>query len=263
MGGTLSQTRSAGLGPKSDLESHLMAGNRRNGIPVYKRIQEAIRNRIESAQLKPGDLVASERELAKIHSVSLMTARHALVGLEREGVVERRPGAGTFVAAPKIHLNRLMSYTELMSSRGLRPCSRVLIAKIIEHEAEVAARLGLPSSTTLVKIERVRETGDEPFALETCYLPAREFSELVRAPLGKTSLFATLEHDYGVELAYADEEIDATAAHAHVANLLNLAPGTSVLRIRQVIYSTKGKATIYVVGFYRSERHTLFIRRFR
>jgi GntR family transcriptional regulator len=34
-------------------------------------------------------------------------------------------------------------------------------------------------------------------------------------------------------------------------------------RIRQVIYSTKGKATIYVVGFYRSERHTLFVRRFR
>jgi hypothetical protein len=35
------------------------------------------------------------------------------------------------------------------------------------------------------------------------------------------------------------------------------------LRIRQVIYSTKGKATIYGVGYYRSERHTLFVRRFR
>jgi hypothetical protein len=30
-----------------------------------------------------------------------------------------------------------------------------------------------------------------------------------------------------------------------------------------VIYSTKGKATIYVLGFYRSDRHTLLIRRFR
>ena len=35
------------------------------------------------------------------------------------------------------------------------------------------------------------------------------------------------------------------------------------MRIRQVIYSSKGKAIIYGVGFYRSERHTLFIRRFR
>jgi len=45
--------------------------------------------------------------------------------------------------------------------------------------------------------------------------------------------------------------------------LLGVARGASVLRIRQIIYSTKGKATIYAVGFYRSERHTLFIRRFR
>jgi GntR family transcriptional regulator len=241
-----------------------MGGNHKNGsTPVYKRIQSAIRKRIDSSELKPGDLVASERELAKMHKVSLMTARHALAGLEREGIVERRRGAGTFVAAPKIHFNKLMSYTEHMSSRGLSPRSRVLIAKVLEHEAEVAARLGLPASSPLVKIERLRETGDEPFALETCYLPASEFSELVRAPLGRTSLFEVLKHDYGVELAYADEEVDATAAEAHIADLLNLPRGASVMRIRQVIYSTKGKATIYGVGFYRSERHTLFIRRFR
>jgi len=42
-----------------------------------------------------------------------------------------------------------------------------------------------------------------------------------------------------------------------------LGRGTSLLRIRQVIYSTKGKATIYVIGFYRSDLHTLLIRRFR
>jgi len=240
-----------------------MSTNHRNGTPVYKRIQNAIRKRIDSAELKPGDSVASERELAKTHKVSLMTARHALAGLENEGVVERRRGAGTFVASPKIHFNKLMSYTEHMSSRGLSARSRVLLAEIIVDEAEVAARLGLPATSALVKIERLRETGDDPFALETCYLPAREYSALVSAPLGRTSLFGTLRHDFGVELAYADEEVDATAAEAAVAELLGVPRGASVLRIRQVIYSTKGKATIYGVGFYRSERHTLFIRRFR
>jgi GntR family transcriptional regulator len=240
-----------------------MAGNHRNGTPVYKRIQSAIRKRIDSADLKPGDAVASERELAKTHKVSLMTARHALAGLEREGIVERRRGAGTFVAAPKIHFNKLMSYTEHMSSRGLAPRSRVLLAKVIEDEQEVAARLGLPATGSMVKIERLRITGEEPFALETCYLPAPEFSDLVSAALGRSSLFGTLQHDYGVELAYADEEVDATAADANIAELLEIPKGASVLRIRQVIYSTKGKATIYVVGFYRSDRHTLFIRRFR
>lgn len=132
-----------------------------------------------------------------------------------------------------------------------------------KDEQEVAARLGLPASSHLVKIKRLRLAGEEPFALETCYLPAADFSSLVTAPLGTISLFAALEHDYGVELAYADEEVDATAADANIAGLLAVPNGASVLRICQVIYSTKGKATIYGVGYYRSERHTLFIRRFR
>ena len=240
-----------------------MTGNHSNGTPVYKKIQNSIRKRIEADQLRPGDAVASERELARAHKVSLMTARHALAGLEREGIVERRRGAGTFVASPKIHFNKLMSYTEHMASRGLAPSSRVLLAKVIEDEQEVAARLGLPATSRMVKIERLRLTGEEPFALETCYLPAEEYSDLAKAPLGRSSLFGALKREYGVELAYADEEIDATAADLNIAELLGLHRGAPLLRIRQVIYSTKGKATIYGVGFYRSERHTLFIRRFR
>src|ERR1700689_5887 len=174
-----------------------MSGNNHNGTPAYKRIQNAIRKRIDASELKPGDSVASERELAKTHKVSLMTARHALAGLEREGVVERRRGAGTFVATPKIHFNKLMSYTEHMSSRGLAPSSRVLLARVIQDEQEVAARLGLPAISKMVKVERLRLTAEEPFALETCYLPAAEFSGIVNASLGRGSLFGTLQHDYG------------------------------------------------------------------
>lgn len=240
-----------------------MPRSRRNGLPAYQKIQLAVRQRIETKQLKSGDAVSSERELARIHGVSLMTARHALAGLEREGIVERRPGVGTFVAPPRIHFNKLMSYTEQMGSRGLTPSSRVIVAKIIEGEPEIAARLSLAGARPMVKIERVRQTADEPFALETCYLPADEFSPLVQAPLARTSLFATLEHDFGIQLAYSDEEVDATVAEGHVAHLLNLRPGAPLLRMRQVIYSTKTKPVIYVIGFYRSERHSLFIRRLR
>jgi GntR family transcriptional regulator len=240
-----------------------MAQSRHNGMPAYQKIQRAIRERIETKRLKPGDAVSSERELARIHGVSLMTARHALAVLEREGIVERRPGAGTFVAPPRIHFNKLMSYTEQMTSRGLTPSSKVIAAKIVEGEQEIAARLGLAAASRLVKIERVRHTAEEPFALETCYLPADDFSGLVDAPLGRSSLFSVLEHDYGVQIAYADEEVDATVAEGRVAQLLNLRPGAPLLRIRQAIYSTTTKPVIYVIGFYRSERHSLFIRRLR
>src|ERR1700736_6092795 len=120
-----------------------MPAKTNNDLPAYQRIQSGIRKRIEAGQLRSGDPVTSERDLAKLHQVSLMTARHALASLEREGVVERRRGVGTFVAPPKIHFNRLMSYSEQMASRGLVAGSELLCSKIIDYEPEIAARLAV------------------------------------------------------------------------------------------------------------------------
>jgi GntR family transcriptional regulator len=236
---------------------------RRNGVPAYQRIQGAILGRIESGRLKPGDAVESERELAKIHGVSLMTARHALVALEKEGVVHRRQGAGTFVARPKIYFNKLMSYTEQMAGRGLEAASKVLSFGIVDNEHEIAARLSLPSSSRLIKLARLRSAANEPFAMETCYLSADEFGALTRAEVERGSLFSILENDHGLNIAHSDEEIDATSAEPQTARLLCIPTGHPLLRIRQVIYSSKGKATIYVLGMYRSDRHILLIRRYR
>src|SRR5258707_11583848 len=122
---------------------------RPNGLPAYKRIQGAILKRLESGQLKPGDAVDSERELAKIHRVSLMTARHALAGLEREGMVVRRRGAGTFIAPPKIHFNKLMSYTEQMAGPSLAGSSKLLSLGAIGTEPATAAPLALPATRPL------------------------------------------------------------------------------------------------------------------
>ena len=240
-----------------------MLEKRRDGLPAYRKIQGAIRRRIEAGELRSGDAVTSERDLAKLHQVSLMTARHALASLEREGVVERRRGVGTFVAAPKIHFNKLMSYTEQMAGRSLTASSRILFGKVIHDEQEIAARLALPPNAGIVKLERLRQAGEDPFALETCYLSAEEFPNLLAMPLQRESLFKILEREYHVELGYADEEVDATAADPRTADLLNIAREDPLLRIRQVIYSSKAKAIMYVLGLYRSDRHKLLIRRFR
>src|SRR5438034_1305863 len=131
-----------------------MPSNNGHQAPAYQEIQAAIRKKIQTGRLNTGDAVGSERELAKLYNVSPMTARHALSVLEHEGIVERRRGAGTFVAPPRIHFNRLMSYTEQMSSRGLTPFSKIVAAKIIENEPEVAARLTLPATSRTLKSER-------------------------------------------------------------------------------------------------------------
>ena len=231
--------------------------------PAYRRIQYALRKRIEAGELQPGDAVPSERELARSYEVSLMTARHALAELEHDGLVDRRRGAGTFVALPKIHFNRLASFTEQMAGRGLPARSRLLCANIVEDEQEAAARLALPAHSRLVKLERLRLAGEQPFAVEICYFPADDFAGLLSLPLESRSLFATLEREYGIELHHADEEVDATPASARIAELLGIHAGAPLLRIRQALFSTGGKVTVYVIGVYRSDRHTLLIRRFR
>jgi GntR family transcriptional regulator len=240
-----------------------LAQKDRNNVPAYQQIHDSIQRRIDAGELLPGKAVDSERELAKIHRVSLMTARHALASLERCGSVERRRGVGTFVSSPRIQINKLMSTTEQLAGRGLIAKSRVLLARIVYDEQEIAAKLALPLDSGILKLERLRHSADEPFSLETCYLSASDFPKLISAPLSRESLFKTLERRYRVSLGHADEEIDAVAADAKTAELLAIPRRSPVLRIRQIIYSTQKIPLMYVSGFYRSDRHRLVIRRFR
>jgi GntR family transcriptional regulator len=237
--------------------------SRRSEEPAYKRIEGALRRQIDAGQLKPGNMVPSERELARMHRVSLMTARHALTELTRDGIVERRRGAGTFVAPPRVQFNKLLGYNEQMASLGLTARSVIVASTVVRNESEIAARLGLAPTAPIVRLERVRLAQNEPVALEVGYWSEEEFGDLLQSTLDGKSLFSALEHECGVALAYADEEIDATDADQRLADLLRVAKGTPLLRIRQLIFSTTGKATVYVTGFYRSGRHTLRIRRFR
>jgi DNA-binding GntR family transcriptional regulator len=94
-------------------------------------------------------------------------------------------------------------------------------------------------------------------------LSAGDFPGLNRNALVTGSLFSILQHDYGVQLSYADEEVDATAPDSKTAQLLGIPRTLPLMRIRQLIYSTKANASMYVLGLYRSDRLTLLIRRFR
>ncbi len=232
-------------------------------IPAYRRIQDSLRKRIESGELQVGDPVPPERELARLHKVSLMTARHAVTSLEQEGLVERRQGVGTFVNKPKILINELLSTTEQLSARGQSAKAKILSARTVNGEQEIVARLALPLDSALLKLERLRHADGDPFSLEISYLSKARFPDLMKASFARESLFKLLEVKYNEILGHADEEIDATIPDARTADLLGIAKHQPVLRIRQVIYSTSGMPLIYVVGFYRSDRYSVAVRRLR
>jgi len=64
---------------------------------LYERIVSQIEQRIESGDLKVGDQLPSERELAEQFAVSRTAVREAVKALRQKGLVEIRPGRGTFI----------------------------------------------------------------------------------------------------------------------------------------------------------------------
>jgi DNA-binding FadR family transcriptional regulator len=65
---------------------------------LYERIAEEIAAEVRSGALRPGERLPSERDLARRLEVGRSSVREALAALQLDGVVETRPGAGTFVA---------------------------------------------------------------------------------------------------------------------------------------------------------------------
>ena len=104
--------------------------------PLYQQLQRALRSAISKNVLAPDEALPPERDLADEFSVSRITVRKALDGLVSEGLLIRRQGAGTFVAARvEKSFSKLSSFSEDMLSRGrvprsawLRPSTRIPIS---------------------------------------------------------------------------------------------------------------------------------------
>ena len=70
-----------------------------SGVPVYRQLMDQIKFHIASGLLAPGDELPSTRSLSSELGVNPMTISKAYSFLEREEVVERRPGRPLVVRA--------------------------------------------------------------------------------------------------------------------------------------------------------------------
>ena len=70
--------------------------------PLYRQLSKVLREQIQRGVYGPLDLLPSEHELAREHSISRITARQALAELECAGLVFRLQGRGSFVARPAV-----------------------------------------------------------------------------------------------------------------------------------------------------------------
>jgi GntR family transcriptional regulator len=223
------------------------------GQPKYLLLHDALVALIR--ELPPGSMVPTERELCERFGVSRGTVRQALDRLEGEQRIHRHQGKGTFVARPKIdQVLELTGHTEFIRARGMAPASRLIAVTRAPADAEVAAMMALTEGDEVIQIERVRLADDEPLAVELLYLDARRFDGIA-AVLGESqSLYQLLRARYGVELAWADETIEAIVAPEREAALLGIPAGTPVLLLCRQSFDSSGLLVEYVRSFYRADR---------
>jgi GntR family transcriptional regulator len=224
--------------------------------PLYVQLADALRARIKSGAYQPDDRLPSEHDLVREFSVSRITARQALAALEREGLVFRLQGRGSFVARPPVvqRLTRLSGFAEAMADHGVHSVSRVLRTGRARAATEVAAALALPPGAAAYEIRRVRLADGEPVSLDVSWFPLDLGARLARENLAAHDVFWLLEHTLGVPLGDADHEIAAVAAEEDVALHLGVPCGTPILLVERLTRDAGGAPIDYEHLYVRTDR---------
>lgn len=226
------------------------------GTAVHKHVQvrEYVRSLLDGAP--PGHPAPSERELVHQFGVARMTVRQALDALVAEGLLERVPGRGTFVAQRRTaEVARLTSFTEDMLRRGLTPGSRTVVCRPEAAGPGVARALEIEEGDPIIHWQRVRTADGAPICLEDVYLPATLLPGLIEHQ--PTSLYDELRRR-GLEPTWGEDTVDAGVAGAPESRFLEITPGTPVLRIARRAFADRAPVSVSRSS-YRADRYTLWV----
>ncbi|HEY2000264.1 GntR family transcriptional regulator [Paraburkholderia sp.] len=223
--------------------------------PLYAQIKDTLRARILDGTYAPHSQMPSEHELCAMFDVSRITVRQALGDLQKEGLLFKLHGKGTFVSRPKAFQNvtSLQGFAEAMSSMGYEIVNQLRSFRIVKAERHVAAKLNLPEGAPVVEIHRIRLLNREPVSLELTWVPEAFGKRLSNADLTTRDIFLILENDCGVPLGHAELAIDAILADDDIVDALRVEEGSPVLRIERLTHDASGKPIDYEYLYFRGD----------
>ena len=224
--------------------------------PKHAQLTDLLADEV-AERLRPGDPIASERELVDRHGVSRATVRKAIEALVTRGVLHRVPGKGTFVARPRVESRlHLASFTQDMRRRGLTPTTRLVRLSLEQPGGRLARSLALTGTGRAARawrVERVRLADGIPMALEVGWYPQATFADLDRHDL-RGSLYALFADHYRVVVDSAEQTLWGESAEGEVASALR-APAHAPLLVFERRSFSAGRAVEHVVSHYRGDRY--------
>lgn len=226
------------------------------------RLRDELLEEMTSAQLRPGDKLPTEGELATRFGVSRATVREAVTSLVEAGYVTRRHGSGSYVSERRRMphgLDSTLSYLAMIESAGVRAGMRVLDA-VLEQSTKIDSPLQLSQGDTVLAVERVRTADDQPVIYSRDRIPAR----LLRADLDlqnlDPSLFGLLSSS-GHAADHATATLRAVASTSRTAKVLGVRRGKPLLYIEEIDYDRDGTPVMLSREWHVSEAFDVRINR--
>lgn len=219
--------------------------------PIYVAIEEHVLEMLAGPDVSPGDRIPSERALAVQLGANRMTVRKAIDRLVDRGALERNGTSGTRVPQPQvarpIDVRTSLGITRIIQGGGAAPGNKLLHFGQATASERVASRMHLAVGAEMVMFRRLWTVNDVPFCIETSYLPADRFADLVAEDLtAGQSLYGLLRERYGVAATIGDREIGLGACTDLEARLLGLPPAAPALVLRLVANDAEGRPVEYM-----------------
>jgi len=224
--------------------------------PLYHRIYMVLREGILDARFPPDTLMPSEIDLARQFSVSRITIRKAFERLEREGLILRQRGRGTFPTPPPGGYHPVQAdvtgLVENLLAMGLRTNVKVLELDYAPATAEVAADMCVATGTVVQKAVRLRSFKGRAFSYAVTHVPEDVGRTFTAEDLERMPLLRLFERA-GIVVAAAYQRVTARAADPAVAPLLGVDVGSPLLCINRVVRDQDDRVIERIRALYRPD----------
>jgi len=224
-------------------------------MPLFQFVKESIRTMILNGTYTPHQKLPSERQMIEAYDVSRITIRQALSDLQREGLIFKINGKGTFVTKPKTQfdVSKLRGFGENAASIGQESFSKLISISSSESVELIAGKLNLSKGQPVTKIERLRFINREPIAFDITYTGSHIGERISPTELKNRDIFDILENDCSILISSADVNVEAITCDENMAHHLNLKKYAPVLHIERTILAEDKSPILYENLFYRGD----------
>lgn len=204
---------------------------RRNGVALWRQIQDWLEFRIKEGEIPPGSRLPTEQELAERFGVNRHTVRRALTLLAEKELIRTEQGSGSFVREQVIDyaVGARTRFHENLLRQERKPRGELVSSGVIPATTEVARALELEKGEPVIVLETLGEADGTRICLASAHFPQARFPGLGEHFRETGSVTQALRH-YGVmDYRRKSTQISSRLPTAREARMLRQAKTRPVL----------------------------------